>query len=107
MRRGVYFAGKNLGRVADSEDEDEDLQADDVTVPEEFLAADAEVNVAAPDHGESETGCDLGDVVAAPEIIEAARTMLKNQLTEMENEMSCKDKIIEELRSVLLQLKKK
>ena len=34
-------------------------------------------------------------------------TMLKNQLTEMENEMSCKDKIIEELRSVLLQLKKK
>ena len=74
MRRGVYFAGKNLGRVADSEDED--LQADDVTVPEEFLAADAEVNVAAPDHGESETGCDLGDVVAAPEIIEAARTIL-------------------------------
>ena len=60
MRRGVYFTGKNLGRVVDSEDEDEDLQADDVTVPEEFLAADAEVNVAAPDHGESETGCDLG-----------------------------------------------
>ena len=47
MRRGVYFTGKNLGRVVDSEDEDEDLQADDVTVPEEFLTADAEVNVAA------------------------------------------------------------
>ena len=60
MRRGVYFTGKNLGRVVDSEDEDEDLQADDVTVPEEFLTVDAEVNVAAPDHGESETGCNLG-----------------------------------------------
>ena len=60
MRRGVYFADKNLGRVGDSEDEDEDLQADDVTVPEEFLAADAEVNVADPDHGESKTDCDLG-----------------------------------------------
>ena len=59
MRRRVYFTGKNLGRVADSEDEDEDLQAD-VIVPEEFLAADAEVNVADPDHGASETDCDLG-----------------------------------------------
>ena len=158
VRRGVYFTGKNLGRVVDSEDEDEDLQADDVTVPEEFPAADAGVNMAALDHGESETDCNLGDVEATPEVVEAApevveaagtedcaadlgtgmfslsdagtgrnvstskttrkkyksrleyieeNTTLKNQLTEMENEMSAKDKIIEELRSELLQLKKK
>ena len=75
MRRGVYFAGKNLGRVADSEDEDEDLQADDVTVP--VLAADVEVNVADPDHGESKTDCDLGRSKSIVKVIGCLRLSIR------------------------------